>query len=325
MTSHQVPALIALSLLGLAQCSSRGPAGPVYSGTVEAVEVDVVPEVAGRILALGVDQGHVVEAGSLIATIDPASYRITLAEAEAAADGARAKLALVSAGYRTEEIDAAARQSDEAAAQLAQATARVARVEDLVSQRVATQDDLDIARRDRDVAEARLAAARQRHALLARGFRRQEIEQARADLARLEAQRDRARLDLERTEVRSPLKGTVTQKLQEPGEYARPGSPIVSVADLDNLFTWVYLSEVELPRVRVGDEVSVRIDAFPGRAFPGRVVYISPEAEFTPKNVQTVEDRVQQVYGVKVAVANPDGTLKVGIPADVALTGPERR
>ena len=126
-------------------------------------------------------------------------------------------------------------------------------------------------------------------------------------------------LDLERTTVRSPIAGTVTEKLMEAGEYARPGSPIVSVADLVHLYTWVYLSEVELGKVRLGDQVDVRIDAYPGRNFPGKIVYISTQAEFTPKNVQTVEDRVQLVFGVKVAVDNPGGELKVGIPADVAL------
>ncbi len=284
--------------------------------------MDVVPEVSGRILVRQVDQGDAVEAGSPVAQIDPEPYRITLAEATAALRSARAKLTLLTSGYRREEVAAAGREVDEAEAQVAQAEARISRVQDLVRQQVGTPDDLDVARRDLDVTRARLSAAKERHALLLRGYRGEEIEQGRAEVARLEALRDRAKLDLDRTIVRSPLRGTVTEKLQEVGEYARPGSPIVAVADLVNLYTWVYVTQVELAGIRTGDEVSVRIDGAPGKEYPGKVIYISKEAEFTPKNVQTVQDRAQLVFGVKVAVTNNDGSLKVGIPADVVLKSP---
>ncbi|HEY3175820.1 MAG TPA: efflux RND transporter periplasmic adaptor subunit [Candidatus Polarisedimenticolia bacterium] len=311
--------LWALVLIGLAACEGRAGRDPVYSGTVEAVEVNVAPEVSGKLLSRPVDQGDTVEPGTPVATIDPEPYRLALAETEAARDEASARLALLTAGYRSEEVEAAAREMDEAGAQLTQAEARIGRIEDLVAKQIATPDDLDLARRDRDAARARLAGAKQRHALLARGYRREEIAAARAEVARLEALRDQRALDLTRTTVRSPLAGTVTEKLMEVGEYARPGSPIVAVADLTNLYTWVYLSEVELGGVRLGEEVAVRIDSYPGRDFRGVVVYISTQAQFTPKNVQTVEDRVQLVFGVKVAVKSPAGELKVGIPADVVL------
>jgi len=297
----------------------RGREDSVYSGTIEAVEVDIVPEVAGRIVARPVDQGDSVDVGTVIAAIDPEPFRIALTETEAALGETKARLALFRAGYREEEVRAAAREVDEAEAQVVLAGAQVRRVESLVAQQVSAAADLDIARRDLDVAKARVAAARARHALLSRGFRPEEIEQARAEAARLDAVLASRRLDLDRTTVRSPLKGTVTEKLREVGEYVERGSPIVSVADLTNLYTWVYLSEVDLPKVREGDRVSVRIDGAPGREYPGKVVYIAREAEFTPRNVQTVEDRVQLVFGVKVAVTNNDGSLKIGIPADVAL------
>jgi HlyD family secretion protein len=114
----------------------------------------------------------------------------------------------------------------------------------------------------------------------------------------------------------------VTEKIREPGEYVRPGAPIVAVADLAHLYVWVYVNALEQGRLRLGDKVSVHVDAHPGRAFGGRVVYVAPEAEFTPRNVQTAEDRVQLVFGVKVAVDDPDGALKVGLPADVTWARP---
>ncbi len=143
-------------------CEGRDGSDPVYSGTIEAVEVSIAPEVSGKLLTRPVDQGDVVEPGTLVATIDPEPYRLSLAETVAALGGARAKLALLAAGYRSEEIEAAARQVDEAAAQLTQAEARIARVEDLVAKGISTADDLDVARRDRDTAGARLSGARER-------------------------------------------------------------------------------------------------------------------------------------------------------------------
>ncbi|HET9480376.1 MAG TPA: HlyD family efflux transporter periplasmic adaptor subunit [Candidatus Polarisedimenticolia bacterium] len=314
--SHWI--LIAGLLVSEAGCTGAAR-DPVYSGTIEAVEVDIVAEVSGRILTHPVDQGDTVEPGDIIATIDPEPYRIALEETRASLEQARAGLTQAAAGYRPEDIEVAAREVEEARAQVVLAEAQVARAEELFREQVVQEESLDTARRDRNVARARLQAAEARHALLRKGYRSEEKDQAGAEVRRLEAMLEQRELDLERTTLRSPVKGTVTEKLQEPGEYARPGSPIVAVADLMNLYTWVYLGEAELPRVKVGDEVAVRIDGAPGRDFPGRVVYISTQAEFTPRNVQTRDDRVQLVYGVKVAVPNPDGTLKVGIPADVAL------
>jgi HlyD family secretion protein len=313
------PLCIVAVVLLVADCAGGRAREPIYSGTIEAVEVDVMPEVTGRILSRPVDQGDVIKTGDVIARIDAEPYHIALNETEAALAEAKAKLAQLLSGYRREEIAQATHALDAAAAQLTQAEARVTRIEELQDQKIATADDLDVARRDRDVAKARRESAQAQLALLVRGYRREEIDQAMAEVSRLDAVRDQRRLELERTILRSPVAGTVTEKLQEPGEYAKPGSPIVSVADLVSLYTWVYLAETDLPKVTIGEPVAVRVDGLPGRDFPGKVVYISKVAEFTPKNVQTVQDRVQLVFGVKVAVPNPGGELKVGLPADVIL------
>ena len=305
--------------IGAAGCRGSRHRIPLYSGTIEAVEVDVVPEVSGRILERPVDQGDVIEAGAVVARIDPEPYRNAVAETEGALEESRAKLKLMRSGYRREEVQGAAREVDEAAAQVTLAEAELDRFRQLFADQVVSQQDVDRARRDLDVTKARLESARQRHQLLRGGYRSEEIAQAAGDVARLDSVLAQRRLELDRTTVRSPLKGTVTEKIQEAGEYARPGSPIVSVADLIHLYVWVYLDAVELGQVKVGDRVGVQVDAYKGRSFPGEVVYISPQAEFTPRNVQTPQDRVQLVFGVKVAVANEDGALKAGLPADVVL------
>jgi len=113
--------------------------------------------------------------------------------------------------------------------------------------------------------------------------------------------------------------GTLVNRLVEPGEFVAPGTVVAVIADLSRLELTLYVSEASVPRLWLGMDAHVAIDAFDDRTFPGKVVYISPQAEFTPKNIQTQEERTKLVFAVKVVVPNPDGALKAGIPADVTL------
>jgi HlyD family secretion protein len=131
-----------------------------------------------------------------------------------------------------------------------------------------------------------------------------------------------AQRTLDNSYVISPLSGTVTSKVVEVGDLATPGGVIVAVSKLDTMNLVIYVSETELPRVKLGAEAEVRIDGGAQKVFPGRVTYISPTAEFTPKNIQTREDRVKLVFGVKIQIPNPDGTLKPGLPADATIKAP---
>ena len=140
-----------------------------------------------------------------------------------------------------------------------------------------------------------------------------------ARLAQAQAAVVLARKALDYCTVLSPLSGTVTSKAVEVGDLATPGAVIVSVTKLDTVKLTIYVSETELPRVKLGASAEVRIDAGPKRIFPGRVTYISPTAEFTPKNIQTREDRVKLVFGVRIQIPNPDGSLKPGLPADATV------
>jgi len=119
--------------------------------------------------------------------------------------------------------------------------------------------------------------------------------------------------------ITAPVAGIVTHKLVEKGELVSPGAALVTISQLDPLKLTIYVTESELGKVKVGQQAEVRIDSFPERAFPGKVVYISPVAEFTPKNIQTKEERVKLVFAVKIEIANPEGILKAGMPADAVL------
>jgi len=178
---------------------------------------------------------------------------------------------------------------------------------------------------------ARIAAEdnRRMQSLFASGsVTQKQRDDARAGADVAQAQADSARTAVALAEeqlgyavVTSPLDGFVTHKLVEAGELVFPGSALFSVSDLSRAHLTVYLTERELGRVFIGQKAAVSIDAFEKRTFPGEVVYISPEAEFTPKNVQTKEDRVKLVFAVKIDIPNPDELLKPGLPADAVLNG----
>jgi len=142
---------------------------------------------------------------------------------------------------------------------------------------------------------------------------------AEAKLAQAEAARNGLRVLAAKVTITSPLAGTVTSRIADPGEMAAPGALLLIVSDLSQITLVVYVPEPRIGQVRVGQQAQVTVDAYPGRPFSGAVSYISPRAEFTPKNVQTQEERVETVFAVEIKLANADGYLKPGMPADAEL------
>lgn len=165
-------------------------------------------------------------------------------------------------------------------------------------------------------ARAALTEAEQRLALVREGPRKETIEAARARLDQAKAALKIAETRLGYTTVVSPLTGIVLSKNVEPGEYVAPGTPVITVGDLEHIWLRAYINETDLGRVKVGQTVRVRTDTYPGKIYHGRISFISSQAEFTPKNVQTEKERVKLVYRIKVDVANPHMELKPGMPAD---------
>ncbi|MBI2462108.1 MAG: efflux RND transporter periplasmic adaptor subunit [Candidatus Rokubacteria bacterium] len=174
-----------------------------------------------------------------------------------------------------------------------------------------------------EAARAELRAAQERLALLEAGPRPHQVEAARARVTEARAMLAQAQARLKETRIHAPLAGVVLRKNLEAGETATPGVPILTLVDPRDLWLRAYIPEPEIARVKVGQPARIMVDAFPARGFPGRLVEIASEAEFTPKNVQTQKERVNLVFRIKIAVENPEGTLKPGMPADaVILVGP---
>jgi HlyD family secretion protein len=338
MTRRNGPALAALAAAlvaaaaAAATCRTPSEGAPLRaSGYVEATEVRVAPDVGGRVLALHVEEGDRVAPGARIAQLDTADVEIVLRRAAAERDQALAQLRLVQAGARAEDIRHAQAQMESAQADVAAADAELqaaeadlARFEALLASNAGSRKQRDDAAARRDVAAARVTAARERAraaaetlARLRAGARPEEIAAARARVAALEAQIAEGRKRLADATVTSPVGGVVTSKLVDAGETVAPRTPLVVVTDLDRAWANVYVDEPVVPRLKLGQKVTLLTDA--GQRIDGTITYISPRAEFTPRNVQTAEERTRLVYRIKVSTDNREGILKAGMPVEAEL------
>ncbi len=292
--------------------------GSVFaSGTVDATEVSISFRVPGTLRSRPVDEGSVVKKGDVLAELDAREARARLRQAQAAAQAAAARLKDLEQGYRPQEIAEAKAQ-----VQLAQATLVNLEQEARRSENLFAAGAVSRQRRDKDataaaVAREQAAAVAARLKLLQSGFRADTIQAARAQLAEAQAAAEVARVTLEDLQAKSTIDGTVTRKHAEPGETVAAGRPVLTVTDLSRPWVRVYIPDSQIGKIRIGAAARIKVDTFPDREFSGRVTYVSSRAEFTPKNVQTQEERVKLVFAVDVAADNPDGTLKPGMPADV--------
>jgi HlyD family secretion protein len=314
-------------------CQDPAPATSArVSGQADATEVHVAPEVGGRIIEMPIAEGDRVKQGDVVARLDTRDVDLALQRAQAERSQMDAQLRLLEAGARGEDIRQADAQVAAASAEVAAAQADLAaaetdlqRFEKLLASNSGSQKQRDDAATRREMAADRLRAARAREtgaregvARLRAGARRQEIEAARARVAGVDAQiatLEKAKND---ATVTAPIGGVVTERLLDPGEIAAPRAPIAVIADLDHAWAEVFVDEPMIPRIKLGQAATVFTDAG-GPGLPGKVSYVASKAEFTPRNVQTAEDRSKLVYRLKIAVDNSEGILKQGMPVEAEI------
>jgi HlyD family secretion protein len=300
---------------------------------VQVTEVHVAPEVGGRVLEIAVVEGNRAARGDVIARLDTSDVDLTLQRAHAERAAADAQLRLLVAGSRIEDIRQAEAQVEAARSEIAVAQSELAsaetdlqRFEQLLKSSSGSQKQRDDAATRRNVARDRLESARAREnaarataARLTAGARREEIDAARARVMVVDAQIASLEKSRRDATVLAPIDGIVSERLVDPGEMAAPRAPIVVLSDLDHAWAEVFVDEPSVPRLTIGQPATVFTDA--GTSVAGTVSFISSKAEFTPRNVQTAEDRSKLVYRVKIAVDNRDGVLKQGMPveADIPL------
>lgn len=320
--SQAAPIMAALAALAVAFAGCSGPKkvrGIEGSGTIEAREVAVASRVGGQVLEIRAEEGSPVKKGDILVLVDHETLDIQLRQSEAGVALAEAQLALLRKGARAEDV----RQGEEAlrqtGANLKVASDDAGRMRELASRGSVTPKQRDDAEARLVVTQAQEASAKEALSKLKRLARPEEIRAAEARLDQAVAAADLLKKTIADCTVVSPVAGIVTRRPVEAGELVGAGTTVLTVSELDTVHVMLFVTEKELGRVRLGGEADVTIDAAPGRVFKGRVTFISREAEFTPKNIQTKEDRVKLVFGVKVEIPNPDGALKPGLPADAVI------
>jgi len=294
--------------------------GPiVLTGNVEVRQVNLGFKVAGRIQALKADEGDTVSEGQALAQLEKVYFEDSIAQLTAQRDQAKANLAKMQAGNRPEDIAQAEANVKEKEATLANARITLDRAEQLLNRAVGTQKAFDDAQATYREAEARLNSAREALRLMRAGFRAEDIEAARAQLAEREAALQVAQRQLSDAELTAPSRGVVLSRVREAGAIVAAGETVFVLSLTDPVWVRSYVSETDLGRVRPGMEVSVRIDTPGAPLLKGRIGFISTSAEFTPKTVETQELRTALVYRIRIVVADAGDILRQGMPVTVSV------
>lgn len=289
------------------------------SGNIEAHESLVSFKVQGRIVELPVEEGQQVERGALLARLEDADFKQKVRIDEAGVAVRESNLALTLAGTREQEVNASHQSVMDAEADVAQKRADNDRAQQLFSKDEISAQDRDLAATALKRSEASLQAAQQRFSEAQEGARKEDIAIARANLAQAKANLGLSHINETYTMLRAPAAGVITVRQAELGEVVAPGSPVVTLADIDHIWLRAYVAETDLGRIRWGQDAMITTDTYPGKQYHGRISFISPDAEFTPKSVQTYKERVTLVYRIKIDIDNANHELKPGMPADAHL------
>lgn len=328
--------LIAVSALVYRGQRRERSAALFYSGTIEATESELSFQVTGRVTQVLVDEGYSVQKGQVLAALDRSEYQARFAEAQAyvnkAMETVRQLELQLEIFQETLPAEVARASANLTSSQdtFEQARKDKERYDNLVEGGLVSTQAWEIAVLNYDLAQARLTESK---AVLAQAqsnlkkmeATQREIEVARAQVGVAQAALELTRIQLDYTSLLAPFAGIITVRQVEPGEVVSPNQEVFTLADLSMTDLKIFIPETDLGYIKPGQPVAVRVDTFPDTVYHGHVSYISPEGEFTPKIIQTHEERVKLVYLVKVAIPNPSLELKTGMPADAWLQEREPR
>jgi HlyD family secretion protein len=313
--------LVAAAIVAAVLFAHRGDRDTLTaSGTVEATEAQLGFLTAGRIQSVVAHEGDAFPAGAVLAVLDTAEIAAHGRQAAAQLDAARALLDEMQRGSRPEEVQQARAARAAAQQHLDDAQQDFGRAQVLLRTEVVSQQSFDKAKIALDVARSQFQQADEAYRLVEMGPRSERVAGQRAQVANAQAALAAVQAQLSNMTIRAPFPGVVTVRHNEPGEIVAAGSPVVSLMNRDDRWVRIYVSEARIAAVRTGQNATITCDTYRDRTYAGEVTYMSSAAEFTPKNVQTSEERVRLVYAVKVSVrADSSFDLKPGMPADVRL------
>lgn len=323
MTSYLSKLSLALPLLALAPaCSSKADPNTVQlNGRIEAALVDLAPKVAGRVIAIRAKEGDRVKAGDLLISLDLGDTALAVERDRHGVESARARLQDLAVGSRQSEVAAAEAEVADRRAAVELAVKELQRQEFLLSKQVGAERDYDRAKTELDRAKATVRMSEERLTLTREGFRRWQTQQARSEVDRAQAQLAQSQVIARESEIRAPADGVVTHRMVEPGQLLAAGQTGMTLALTTRLYVRTFVPETKMGQVKQGQTALVSVDAFPGKTFTATVAEISPDAEFTPKAVETKAERVNLVYAAKVDLTlGWNAPLVPGQPADVHVS-----
>jgi HlyD family secretion protein len=294
------------------------------NGRLEAPLVDLAPKVAGRVVEIKVKEGDRVKAGDLLIVLDLGDTALAVERDRHGVESARARLQDLAVGSRQAEVAAAEAEVADKMSALDLATREMKRQELLLSKDVGTERDYDQAHTQLERAQAALRMSEEKLALTREGFRTWQTAQARSEVDKARAQLRQSEIVARESEIRAPADAVVTHRMVEPGQLLAAGQTGMTLALTGRLYVRTFIPETKLGRVKHGQTAQVIVDAFPGKTFDAVVTEIAPDPEFTPKQVETREERVNLVYGAKVDLMEGWGVALVpGQPAEIMVKAAE--
>lgn len=302
-------------------CKGRSKTSEILeaSGLIEAIETEVRAKVQGEIKELFIREGQNIKKGDLLCVQDDEKLQIQLNQARAALEGAESKLKLYRKGTKKELIAMAKNQLEEVKKELELAQKNQERLSKLFAEGAVSEAQKEQADLRLKAAQERHKSAEENYQLLLRGREKEEIEMVEAEIKGLQAQEQFLLSQIQDARVLAPISGFLETRHVEQGELALPGTLLFSLIDSSQIYVNAYVPERYIGRIKIGDLVEVSCDSFPNKIFKGKVNYISDQAEFAPKNIQTKEERLKLVFRIKSYLENPEGELKPGMPVDVKI------
>ena len=312
--------LVACTIWLWRQHGAKDPnAAFALSGNVDVHQVELAFRVSGRISAVKVQEGDKVSAGQVLAELDPVPFRTDVASAKADVAQAQAQLDKTRRGFRVEEVAQARAAVAQRAADLENARVTLQRQEQLVASGLVTHQQIDDAQARVHMSEAALAAAQGQLTLELHGSRVEDIEAQEAMLGSAQARLQKAQTALSDATLVAPSNGIISVRARELGAIVQAGQTVYTLTLNDPVWIRAYVAQPRLGRIKPGMAVKVTIDSMPGRQYDGTVGFISPEAEFTPKTVQTEQVRDDLVYRIRVIANDPDNVFRQGMPVTVLV------
>ncbi|MBV8308606.1 MAG: efflux RND transporter periplasmic adaptor subunit, partial [Gammaproteobacteria bacterium] len=306
--------LVVLAALGLFLWRQRGASDPnaafSLSGNVDVHQVELAFRVSGRIATMKMQEGDRVSTSQVLAELDPVPFQTDVDSAQADLAQAAAQLQKTQRGFRVEEIAQARANVAQRTADLENARVTLQRQQQLVAAGLATHQQIDDAQARVDMTNAALASARDQLTLELRGSRIEDIQTQEALRDAAQARLEKAQTALADTRLLAPSTGIISVRAREPGAIVQAGQTVYTLTLNDPVWIRAYVAQPRLGRIKPGMQVSVTTDSTRGKQYPGTVGFISPDAEFTPKTVQTEQVRDDLVYRIRVIASDPDDIFR---------------